>query len=235
MDLKDFLTLLAILVALFGREFIIFLKRPSLEPTFIQEDTSYFHENLFPLFTHGGHRHFAKGRSCFLKISNPRRRRLFFLGSQTAKGCEAKVTYIFHDGKKFTYHPSWLIWSGVEREKPVSIMSGSHHFLHFLDIFNYEDELWIKDATFPNGVKKSAIHPSQAPAGCTLPEDRIYFELSASDHKAEIRNTFLNGGTYEIHFLLNGENCEPSEYMATLQWSRAEWDKPNLTIGEVKK
>ena len=125
MDLKDFLTLLAILVALFGREFIIFLKRPSLQPSFISEDASYFYENLFPLFTHGGHKHFSKGKSCLLKVSNPKRKRLFFLTTETAKGCEAKITYIFHDGKKFTYHPSWLKWSGVEEEKPVSIMPGS--------------------------------------------------------------------------------------------------------------
>lgn len=234
MDLQGFFTLLAILVALFGREFVLFLKRPSLEPSFIAEDNSYFHEILFPLFMHGGHQHFSKGKNCLLKISNLKRKRLFFLTTETAKGCEAKITYIYNNDKKYTYHPTWLKWSGVEEEKPVSIMSGSHHFLDFIRFYNYEDELWIQDSSLPLGVKKSEIHPSSTPAGCSLPEERLYFQPWVPDHHMGISKYFLTGGTYQIHFVLNAENCDPCEYVATLKWSRSEWDKADLSIQKIK-
>jgi len=234
MELQDFLTLLAILVALFGREFVSYFKKPILEPSFLPEDVSYFHEILFPLFKHGGHQHYSKGRNCLLKICNPKRKRLLFLKSETAKNCEAKITYIYHDDKKYTYHPTWLKWSGVEEEKPVSIMSGSHHFLDFLRFYNYEDDLWIRDNSFPNGVKKSAIHPSSPPADSPLPEERLYFEPWVSPRYGGIAKLFLTGGTYKIHFVLNAENCDPNEYTATLKWTRSTWDKIDLTINKVK-
>ncbi len=233
MELQDILTLLAILVALFGRELVLFLKKPTLKPSFVPEDVSYFHEILFPLFTHGGHKHYSKGKNCLLKICNPKRKRLFFLTTETAKECEAKITYIYHDDKKFTYHPTWLKWSGVEEEKPVSIMSGSHHFLDFLRFYNFEDDLWLRDNSFPNGVKKSAIHPSSPPAEFTLPEERLYFEPWVSGRYEGINRCFLTGGTYRIHFVLNAENCDPSEYVATLKWSRSTWDQVDLTIQKV--
>lgn len=233
MDLQEFLTLLAILVALFGREFVLFLKRPSLEPSFIAEDISYFHDILFPLFKHGDYEHYSKGKNCLLKISNLKKKRLLFLTTETAKVCEAKITYIFHNDKKYTYHPTWLKWSGVEKEKPVSIMSGSHHFLDFIRFYNYEDELLIEDSSSPSGVKKSAIHPSSPPAGSPLPKERIYFELWVPQYHMGITKRFFAEGTYKIHFVLNAENCDPCEYVAILKWSRSEWDKVNLSIQKV--
>ena len=61
MELQDLLTLLAIFVALFGREFIDYLKKPKLVPHFDVTDVSYFHEIIFPLFVHGDVEHFSKG------------------------------------------------------------------------------------------------------------------------------------------------------------------------------
>lgn len=230
MELSEFLTLIAILVALFGREFVAYLKRPIFELSFDSGDVSNFHEALFPLFKHGGHQHYSKGMKCLLKISNRKRKRLFFVTSETAKGCEAKITYVLHNKHKFTYHPTWLKWSGVKEEQPVSIMSGSHHYLDFINFYNFENDLWLEDQSFPMGVKRSAITPSTPPAEWSPPEERLYFKLSIPDKDIGIPNCFLTGGTYEIHIIINAENCDPCEYVVALKWSRTKWDKVELTI-----
>lgn len=230
MELSEFLTLIAILVALFGREFVAYLKRPILELSFNARDVSNFHEALFPLFVHGGHQHYSKGMKCLLKISNRKRKRFFFVTSETAKGCEAKVTYILHNNHKFTYYPTWLKWSGVREEQPVSIMSGSHHYLDFINFYNFENDLWLKDQAFPMGVKRSAIHPNTPPAEWSPPEEKLYFELSIPDKDMGIPNWFITDGAYEIHIMINAENCDPCEYVVTLKWSRSQWNRVGLTI-----
>jgi hypothetical protein len=116
------LTFLAILVALFGKEFVNWLTRPALELTFDMKDTSCFHEIKI-----NGH----PGANSLLKISN-QKEGLWFLQRQTAKNVEAKITYIYQGGKKFTYHPTNLTWSGGGDNPFASIVSGSHHFLDFI-------------------------------------------------------------------------------------------------------
>jgi hypothetical protein len=236
LDLQEALTLLAILVALFGREFVQYLKRPILKPDFVADDSSYFHEIHFPLFKHGRHMHYSKGRNCLLKISNPKRMLLPFLTTDTAKGCEVKITYIFDKDRnlKHTYHPTWLKWSGIEEEKPVSIMSGSHHFLDFIRFYNYEDTLWIEDDYVTMGFTKSAIPPSSPPAENPLPEEKLYFQPWIPGRHSGIKKFFSGSGTYDIHFVINAENCDPQEYVATLKWSRSNWDKSKIEIRIAK-
>ncbi len=234
MELSAILTLIAILVALFGKEIVAYLKRPIFELSFDVGDVGNFHEALFPLFTHGGQQHYSKGMNCLIKISNQKRKRLFFITSETAKGCEVKVTYILHNNNKFTYYPTWLKWSGVKEEQPVSIMSGSHHYLDFINFYNFENDLWLRDKTIPMGVKRSAIHPSTPPAEWSPPDEKLYFKLCIPEKDMAINKCFFTGGTYQIHIMLNAENCDPCEFVATLKWSRSKWDKVELTIERVQ-
>jgi len=224
------LTFLAILVALFGRDWVDWLKRPNLQLSFNMGDNSYFHEILLPLFQHGNYVHYSEGRNCLLKISNVGRQPLFFLKTQTALAVEAKVTYVVHGGQKHTYHPTYLKWSGADEERPVSIIAGSHHFLDFIKFYNYEHDLWIEEAGLVGHLKKSAIRADSAPV--PLPKTRIYFEPWFPQYYQGITKTFDGDETYKIYFVINGENCGPYKYVAVMKWSKAGWDKPRIEIRE---
>jgi hypothetical protein len=80
------------------------------------------------------------------------------------------------------------------------------------------------------GITKSAIPPSSPSAENPLPEERLYFQPWVPDYHKGITQFFTSGGTYDIHFLINAENCDPQEYVATLKWSRTDWNKPDLKI-----
>ena len=137
----EFLTFLAILVALFGREFIDWLKKPILKVEFDINDKSYFHEIRFEEIPSRGtpfhSRIYKEGANCLLKISNPQVKKLGFIRTPTVENVEAKITYIFQGNRKYTYHPTNLNWSGGKFKPSVSIMAGSHHFLDFMRFYNY--------------------------------------------------------------------------------------------------
>jgi len=225
------LTFLAILVALFGREFVSLLKRPDLHLYFDINNKSFFHDINFPLFNHGEYTHYSKGANCLLMLSNPKRKRCF-LQTETARGVEVKVTYVHEGARKHTYHPTNLNWSGGKGTKIVQIISGSHHFLDFLRFYNYETALWIDDPDSPNGLKESAITPKQSPTH--LPENKTYFEPWFIGDYAGIKSRFDTDGEYIIHFVVNGENCGPYLYTAIINWSKSQWNKPEIQITQVK-
>lgn len=226
------LTFLAIIVALFGREFVEWLKRPKIELVFDKNNQSYFHEIDFFLFKHGNNEHFAKGINCLLKISNPQKRRLF-LQTQTAKYIEAKITFIYEGNKKFTYHPTNLNWSGTRgKTNKVDIISGSHHFLDFINILNYDNHFWINDPENLGERKKSAITPDQGPA--EFRTNRINFRPWTVGDYGGLPKMFNSDNTYKIHFVIDGENCSPHKYVATIIWEKSNWKNPDIKI-EVEK
>ncbi|MBW1994379.1 MAG: hypothetical protein JRI77_07990 [Deltaproteobacteria bacterium] len=221
------LTFLAILVALFGKELVSWLKKPRLILTFDINNESYFHDINFHLFTHEGHSYYAKGANCLLMISNPKRK-WGLLQTETARGVEVKVTYIWKGTTKHTYHPTNLNWSGGKGKKSTYIIAGAHHFLDFLRFYNYESALWIGDPNSPNGLRVSAIAPNEAPS--PLPKNRTYFEPWFIGDFGGIKCRFDTDGTYEIHFVVNGENCGPYSYIAKINWSRSTWNRPEIRI-----
>jgi hypothetical protein len=223
------LTFLAILVALFGKEFVSWLKRPDLKLDFDMRNKSFFHERHFGLKKLAGKDHYSKGVNCLFMVSNPKKK-WRFMQTETAKGVEVKVTYIFMADKKYTYHPTNLNWSGEMHNKPVQvqIIAGSHQFLDFLRFFNYENDLWIFD---PN-LKKSAIDPTKMPN--ELQGDKIYFEPWFVGESTGITRQFSEDGEYKIHFVINGENCGPYKYIAIIKWCKSEWDKPKIEIVSEK-
>lgn len=225
------LTFLAILVALFGREFVSWLKKPDLKLDFDIHNESFFHEINFSLFKHGGYTHYAKGVNCLLMVSNPKRKRCF-LQTEAARGVEVKVLFIYEGSKKYTYHPTPLKWSGGKEKEPVQIISGSHHFLDFIRFYNYNSALWIDDPDSPDGIKKSAITPNEAPS--PLPKNKIYFEPWLIGGFGGIRYRFDADGIYKIHFVVNGENCGAYSYIATINWTKSHWNKPEIQIAPVK-
>ncbi len=204
MDAAAWLTLLAILVALFGREFVNWLQKPNLELFFDIEDSSCFH-----VFTRDQERYDSNLQiheivqkpyqaNCLLKITNETRKwyKLRILENKSALNVQAKVTYIFHKGIKYTYHPTYLNWSGGQFKESVTIIAGSHHYLDFIKFRQYKFILW-----FPPGY------------------DGIEYEFSDS-------------GEYIIHFVINGENCGPYRFKAIINWSKSEWIKPTIRIDQ---
>jgi len=162
-------------------------------------------------------------------ISNPKRKRCL-LQTETARGVEVKVTYIYEGTKKYTYHPTNLNWSGGKGKKPVHIIAGAHHFLDFLRFYNYESALWIDDPNSPNGL--SAITPNEAPI--PLPKNKTYFEPWFIGDFRGIKRRFDTDGIYKINFIVNGENCGPYSYIANINWNRSKWNKPEIQITLVK-
>ncbi len=229
--LLECLTFLAILVALFGKEFLEWLKRPHLKiGNFNEQDKSYFHSIHFPLgYKSGGHEHYSKGINTLLKISNPQEHKVWFIRTGIAKNVEAKITHIDGEDETFIYHPTPLNWSGgnPDNPMPVSIIPGSHHFLDFIRFYNYQDDLWIIDPE-TGKWKKSAIKAGKVSP--PLPEERVYFEPWVPQRYGGIARRFTTDGTYKIYFVINGENCGPYKYIATVKWSKSRWDKPEIQI-----
>lgn len=227
----EFLTLLAILVALFGKDFVEWLKVPNLELSFDINDESFFHQIHFPIgFKHGSSEHYAMGFNCLFKVSNLQKRKFLpFIKTQYAKNVEVKITYIFEGNKKYTYHPTALNWSGnssEDEDNTVSIASGSHHFLDFIRFYNYHNELWI-DAS---GWIKSPINPTDRAISNIFPKERVYFEPWLPQKHGGIKKRFTVDSEYKIYLILNGENCGPYEYVVNLKWSKSYWDKPDIKI-----
>ena len=236
-EMQNWLTFLAVIVALFGRNLIEALRRPKLELAFDITDVSYHHKMHFHVLTEHyedfSTEYMSAGKNCLLKIINPQRRKLLFQ-SQAAKAVEAKVTFIFKDGEKHTYHPTSLNWSGnnsnAEGPNTVSIMAGAHHFLDFIRFYNYDNDLWIYDEDNPRVPKRAKRNPSSYPILCD--QDRIYFEPWFPPRYGGIDKTFFDDGIYHIHLAISGENCGPYKYTAILKWTKADWDKPEI---EIKK
>ena len=203
MDAVAWLTFLAIVVALFGREFVSWLQRPNLKLFFDIQDSSCFH--IFETrdktvdvesqkILNGPQ--YPYQANCLLKITNEIRRWriLRFLQTKSAINVQAKVTYIFHEGTKYTYHPTYLNWSGGKFKESETIIAGSHHYLDFIRFRKPHFVLW-----FPPGY------------------DGILYKFS-------------DDGEYIIHFIINGENCGPYRFKAIITWSRREWLKPTVRI-----
>jgi hypothetical protein len=70
-SLGDLFTLLAILVAPLGKDFIDWLRKPKLKLSFEMNDISYFHKIPFLLGHFAGKDHYSEGFNLLLKISNP--------------------------------------------------------------------------------------------------------------------------------------------------------------------
>jgi len=226
------LTFLAILVALFGRELITWLKRPELKLEFDINNQSFFHDQFFIFqIPNNQTAHFTKGKNCLLKISNPIKRRLF-LKSESAKGVVAKVTYVNENEKQFTYHPTNLNWSGGRGEKPIDIISGSHHFLDFINIQNYEENYWINDPENMEDMKISAIKPGEGPK--LHQKNRTNFRLWVVGDYGGLPKMFYSDAKYIIHFVINGENCGPYKYIASIDWKKTKWDLPDIKIQKDK-
>ena len=198
----EFLTFLVILVALFGREFIDYLKKPRLELHFDINNEDYFRK--FP-FTPDHLEIF----NCLIKISNPRVTKLGFIKTPTATEVEAKITYVFQGDKKHIYHPTNLNWSGGQGIPFVSIISGSHYFLDFVKFVKDRELTIIEEGDQKEGK---------------------YFELWIPKHYEGILTKFTDDGEYRIHFVITGENCDSYKYVATLKWSKSKWDKPDIKI-----
>lgn len=226
------LTFLAILVALFGRELVAWLKRPELKLEFDINNQSFFHDQYFPFkIPNNNTPHYTKGKNCLLKISNPIKRR-FFLKSESAKGVVAKVSYVYENQNKFTYHPTNLNWSGGRGEKPIDIISGSHHFLDFINIQNYQNDYWINDPENLDEMKISAIKPNEGPS--VHQNNRINFRLWVVGDYGGLPKMFCADENYSIHFVLNGENCGPYKFTASIKWEKSKWDKPDIKIRKEK-
>jgi hypothetical protein len=228
-DVASILTFLAIIVALFGREFVTWLKRPKLSLIFQKDNKSFFHKMDFPLFEHGGATHYSNGINCLFRVDNSIRN-TWFIQTEKAEQVETKITYVYHENKKHTYHPTNLNWSGSRGENAINIISGSHHYLDFIRFYNYENEFLIDDPENPIERKASAIPPDEPPANVNLPNNKIYFELWVPQDYGGIKKRFDEDGTYRFHMVLNGKNCGPKKYVVTVKWNKKEWNDPAITF-----
>lgn len=226
-------TFLLFLTALFYHVILEKLQRPELAPDFKIEDISYFHDIFFPLFVQEA-KHGAKGKNSLIMISNRRRKRFFgLIESRMAEDVEVKVTYIYEGEEKHTYHPTNLNWSGGRENPFVSIPSDSHHFLDFIKFINHEDKLYFQHP-ISRKWRESDLKPSEVAgdirANYGFPEQGIYFRPWFIGDWGGIKDLFSEDDTYRIHFVINAKNCGPFKYRATLKWSKADWDKPQLEI-----
>lgn len=219
-------TLLIVVWAVFHELILTYLRRPKLELKFDIHDESFLHEIYFQLGQFNKDTWYSEGKNCLLMIVNKDKKLSRFIPQETARGVEAKVTYIYQGKAKHTYHPTNLNWSGGRGKTAISIIAGSHHFLDFLRFYNFKDYLWEKDY---GGYKKSEHSPETINAGPQV----CFAPWFVGDYKG-IRNEFDADGTYRIHFVINGENCGPYKYVATVKWSKEKWDTPEIMIAREK-
>jgi hypothetical protein len=136
------------------------------------------------------------------------------------------------------YHPTAVKWSGERDWRNVDIVPDSHFFL---DLF------WVKNETteavidfnrlrirhygirLEESLLREIIEQEVRPTG------EVYWNVWVdTSYPRGLPNKYDFEGSIRAFFVVNGDNCKPLTFVASISWCPHKWNEPSITVRRTK-
>jgi hypothetical protein len=224
-----FFTGFAALLIFFSKELFNYLRRPQLVPDFDMNDKRCFHKiRFYKLFsvkdpiTKTNYILKQPGFNSRVMIHNK--------GYTPAKNVLARIESIALKGERvpFFYHPTAVKWSGEKEYNKIDIAPHSYFLLDLIRIITETKDGLIE--LYPDLEDLIKIIKDERLSGKTYWD--VWVDKS---HDRGIPNYYMADGNYELKYIVTGDNCAAVTFKVNLQWKKAEWNNPQITLDKEKE